>query len=194
MSYPRRFKTMALGLLFTGLNLSLLVAQSDVNLLKNADLSQGKGQEVPDWRFSTWNLEGKPALQDGIDWQLVDMEDGVRGLSIKAKNPLKAHVWWQQTLDVSGSGSYHLSVKAKATFDTKESRASLSVGIHFMDAAGEWLGYQSLPAASMTGDWEEVSGTIVVPEAAAKMGVRLGVDFEGVVDVVFKDVVLTAAE
>lgn len=155
--------------------------QTVENLLHNASLEQGEGKNAVGWNFSVWNLKAIPGLGEQIEWGLTDV-DGQRALSMVSQPGIKANLWWQQSLDVTGTGEYQLSVKLKAESRAEGARGTIGVGIYFLDSAGKWLDFKTIPAPrKLTGQWEALTGKIVAPEGATKMVVRMGMAFEGAV-------------
>jgi hypothetical protein len=171
--------------------LSISFAQD--NLLKNPDFTISTDQGLEDWQFSTWHFSQNPLLAKQVEWKVVDEEDGSKVLSIVSTSPIKANLWWQQRLNITGSGNYELSVQVKAKGKDDAARITLGVGIYFLDADGQWISYEQFkPTSSVpSGEWEEVRGTVLAPENATTLTVRLGADFEGEVAIYFKSPVLT---
>jgi len=168
-----------------------LNAESPDNLLTNSDFISDSGV-IPGWQFSTWNLAQNIEMAKQVDWGVVDETDGTHSLSFKTKAPIKNNLWWQQRLNISGSGRYELSVSVKLV-RKDEAVAHYGVGIYFLDGEGKWLAFERLESSGTpSGGWEEISGTILAPEEAASLTVRLGADFDGEVEFLVKNPVLKA--
>lgn len=164
-------------------------AHAEENLLQNPALN-GTGKNPAHWDFSIWNVKQTPGLADLVDWGLTDV-DGQRVLFISSKPGAKANLWWQQRMDVTGSGNYRLSVHAKAEAREESAVGAISVGIYFLDANSKWLAYKQLPASQkLSGDWQLIEGNILAPEESARLVVRIGVDFKGSVMAYFNEPVL----
>lgn len=167
-----------------------LSAENTDNLLKNSDfISDSRG--VAGWQFSTWNFDRNIELAKQIDWGVANEADGTHSLSFQTKTPIKSNLWWQQRLDISGSGQYELSVSVKLVRKGDGTKATVGVGIFFLNGEGKWMSFEQLkPSVTSSGDWEEISGTILAPEEATSLAVRLGVDFDGEIEFFAKNPVL----
>lgn len=171
-------------------------AQADdgKNLLVNAELSSSDPQHVPNWVFSTWNLQDEPADTGKVDGKVITDTEGHRCLSISSSESLHVmQMWWQnQDAVCVGGSTYELTVSLKGT--VKTGTAWPTIGIYFLDAAGKWIGIQKIGTNdpnSMPPDWQKVQGKVTAPDNAAKIGVRIGVVFsDGQAEIYYKDPVL----
>ena len=167
-------------------------AAQPANLLKHADLPAGVEAAKDPWQFSLWLLTDEQKSGDQIQWGVATQDDSSRALQIRTTVPFKSQLWWQQRLPVSGSGHYHFSVKAKVTTQSSATRAQTNVGLYFLGEGNRWLTFVPLKSTAKPGDgWVELSGKIVAPEEATVVTARLGVEFTGETEVLFKDPVLT---
>jgi hypothetical protein len=171
-----------------------LTAQPE-NLLKNPDFTTVSEGKPASWQFSLWNLTEEQKTGGQVLWSAVKQGADSNALAIQTSSPVKAHLWWQQSLPVSGSGNYRFSVKVKLATKTPATRATLNVGLYFLGEGKRWLNFDQLKAPSKPGaDWIELSGLIAAPEEAATVTARLGVDFNGEIEFLIKDPVLTLVQ
>lgn len=175
------------GLLCVSLSLAGARAQS-VNLLRNPTFTQGGGQTVTDWLFSTWNLDGDPAQLEQYEWGTEETGDS-RALFFSTENTVKGHMWWQQAVAAVPGESYKLKVSVKSALEAKK-YGGPRLGIFFLGENDKWLGIQEIKnlEANTGEDWITVEETVTAPEDAVKIGVRLGAMFDGVIHISFKDV------
>lgn len=171
---------------------SAALAQQGDNLLVNSRLSASgsDAKRVQGWSFSEWIFRDNPGLADKLDWGAMEDSEGERCLFIASKESVKTNVWWQQQLVATPGATYELSVSVKGALQPGSKYGGVSVGVYFLDQTGRWLGYQEIPGLKPTESWESVQLKVTVPEEAAKVGVRLGTNFHGLINVSFKKPVL----
>lgn len=179
-------------LLFAVINFCL-AAQAQ-NLVKNGNLEKGQGRDVPAWSFSESigiSDNSVAAVQDGkVVWGLVDYM-GDRFLGISMPEPVKAHVWWRQDVNVVGGLSYRLSLQASGT---GHPNTRGEAGVYFRNMDGSWGKYLAVPEFTLTKNWQTYTLDFMAPDNARSITLRLGVDNPGndVIDVRFTNIVLIA--
>lgn len=171
----------------------LTIRAEGPNLLKNGDLITGSEKRVPGWDFSTTSgisEESKAAVRDGkITWNLVDDESS-RALHIGIPELVTAHVWWSQTVSITGGTSYTLTFRAKGTRGGAKG-ASSDVGVCMLEESGKWIGYLPVPHVEFTDDWQNYTFTFTSPDNAGKANVRLGCESRsGALDIRFSNIKL----
>ncbi len=150
------------------------------NLLENSDFSQGEAQKLPGWIFSAWNFRNDPALGERLDWKAVNTADAGRCLTISSREMLRNVQMWWQSLDFpcAAGAAYEFSVEVKGAL-LGGSQARPTIGVHFVDANGQWLGIQKVADATLLLDeWQKVKGQVIAPKDAAKMAIRIGIVFD----------------
>jgi hypothetical protein len=119
-------------------------------------------------------------MTGNVDGEVYRDADGSRCLSISSKGSFKyKQMWWMtQPLPCSGGATYTVTVSVKGLLDNQDTLHS--IGIFFQDDKGKWLGFQPInknPNGSITHDWQKLEGSIVAPDGASKMELRVGVVF-----------------
>lgn len=182
-----------LALIFLSNLQSILLGQQGENLLKNSGFgpSGSDTRRMQGWSFSEWNFRDNPGLAEKLDWGVVVDSEGERCLFISSKESVKTNVWWQQQIEATPGASYELKATVKGALQAGSKYGGVSVGVYFLDQNGHWLGYQEVPGLKPHEDWQTVELKVTVPEEAAKVGIRLGTNFNGLINVSFKKPVLT---
>jgi len=171
--------------------LSTASAGQEENLLKNADFKPDANGAISGWQVPKYPFADDPAVAEQLKWGVEDVK-GTPCLAISTKEPVKANVWWEQIVKGNGGNTYDVSVKIKGELLEGSKYGGVQVGVHFLDANGQFLSYQAIPDAKELSDtWQVIKGKITAPDDAVKMGFRMGVNFNGGVKVFFKEPTLT---
>ena len=161
------------------------------NLLKNVDFQADADGVIANWQVPTYPFKDDPSIVEQLKWG-VENVNGSKCLAISTKDPVKTQVWWEQIIKGNGGNTYEISVKVKGVLHEGSKYGGAKVGVHFLDADGQFLSYQALPDAEALSDtWQIVKGKVTAPDDAVKMGLRIGVLFDGGVEVFFKEPSLT---
>jgi hypothetical protein len=161
------------------------------NLLKNADFDIDAEGVVADWQVPTYPFSDDPAVAEQLKWGVEDVK-GTKCLAISTKEFVKSNLWWEQIVPAIGGNTYEVSVKVKGELMEGSNYGGVQVGVHFLDANGQYLSYQAIPDVKELSDtWQLIKGKITAPDDAVKMGFRMGVNFNGGVKVFFKEPSLT---
>ena len=183
-------------LILTALCLSPLITsslQAEDNLLRNGDFEKGGGETITGWTFQTSHLPNDPAEREHIVWESFKEASGNRCLRVASTAPIdKLMVLWTQE-NKATAGSYHLKFRAKGNFKKEEGEwGAPDAGVYFKDAKGQWIGFVPVPGLVFASDWKEYQLDCSVPDNAAIIGVRFGLNCHGgVAEVLVDDVVLT---
>lgn len=162
------------------------LAQEGGNLLKNPALKADDAGAIADWQVPTYPFANDPTAVNKLNWSVLEVA-GTRCLMISTKESIKSNVWWEQTLAASGGSTYEVSVKAKGALEKGSKYGKVQVGVHFLGADGKWLGYQEISGTEPSEAWQSIKGRVTAPDDAVKMGLRLGIIFDGEVQVFFSE-------
>lgn len=156
------------------------------NLLTNPALSRNGKESDYGWKISEKSFVDNPDFAQQAKWGAVEQPGG-NCLMIATNEPTKANVWWQQDLKATGGSVYEVSVEVKGEVKEGSKYGNPKIGIHFMDENGQWLGFEALPDSQLSADWKTFKGKITAPPGTASMGLRLGVLFDGEIEVFFRN-------
>ena len=195
------FRSMKFLLLLGGLGalvfgLSAPLRADATNLLPVPGIPEPNQNPASSWVFSAWNANSDPTAKGKVDGKISTDTDGHQMLTVASTESLKSiQMWWQaQNVTCAGGASYQLSVSVKGTVRTGTARPT--IGVYFMDATRKWIGFQEISGVPPTlpSDWQKIEGSVVAPENAVTMGVRIGVVYtEGDADISYKDPILATA-
>jgi hypothetical protein len=162
------------------------LAQEATNLLKNPTLKADDAGAVAPWQVPTYPFANDPTAPSKLQWSVQDVE-GNRCLTISTKESIKANIWWEQTLATNGGSTYAVSGKVKVNLAKGSKYAGIQVGVYFEGPNGKWLGFQPITGIDASETWQTIKGKVTAPDDAVKMGLRLGVVFDGEVQAYFAE-------
>ena len=166
--------------------ISIAFAAEGENLLMNTDFQADADGVVTGWQMPEYPYKDDPETLQKLKWGVENVK-GADCLMLSSKEFVKANAWWEQIVNGLGGSTYELSVKMKGTLQEGSKYGAAKIGLHFLNAEGDYLSYQDIDVPELSDSWQTVKGKITIPEDAVKMGYRIGIIFEGEMEVFFKE-------
>ncbi|MFA6290348.1 MAG: GDSL-type esterase/lipase family protein [Victivallales bacterium] len=162
----------------------------DKNLLRNGNLDEGDGAHTPGWIFSKWQLKDGSPEAKAVEWGNVKEADGNRCLRIATTDQVKTYIWFQQEILCEPAQSYSLSFRSKASPSPVKDGTRYASLFYLIDKDGKWIGAPETIPVEWSGEWKTWTAKTTTPENAVKLGVRIGVSFDGKAEAFFDNIIL----
>ncbi|MFZ2654484.1 MAG: GDSL-type esterase/lipase family protein [Victivallales bacterium] len=179
------------GDLWKNAGLKKIAEEPDKNLLKNGKINEGDGASTPGWTFSKWQLKDGSPEAKAVEWGIVKEADGNKCLRLATTDKAKIYVWFQQEIACDPAQSYTLTFKSKASPSPISDGSHYGCLFYLIDNEGHWMGAPQDIPVEWSGEWKTWTAKITTPENAAKLGVRIGVSFNGKAESFFDNIILS---